>query len=362
VFLKINNALDFEVIDKATFDNPQVIAYAGLISSLGQEDEEGNLDEEDDGDDAADASEDQGDLSTNDAAFIFAPSMAGKKANADEHDYTYWRVNGQGKIIKKLPIKTLASVWNINQIIDVGESLYLFGPANEGKYYDQTIKGGDLEAMKWKLFQMCKITNSKVEYVTSTNLDEFESKLMAPPSQKKSPSYHGKKFHFTTAASYKDGSILICGQNYQMVTQNKVKVKSYRDVMMFNFDPSGKLKAQYGVRREENNKYAKMAPTDQKIDAGANAVYWTVMEMDGIRTEREGKFKTIKALIYPSVARIDIATGTIGDFVQFGTVGGKPTYYLHNRIPVLVADANSVVFLGTSRSGKTLWFGKVILE
>jgi hypothetical protein len=87
------------------------------------------------------------------------------------------------------------------------------------------------------------------------------------------------------------------------------------------------------------------------------------MEMDGIRTEREGKFKSVKALLYPSVARIDASSGKIGDFVQFGTVDGKPTYYLHNRIPVLpISTENSIVYLGTNKSGKTLWFGKVVLE
>ena len=223
--------------------------------------------------------------------------------------------------------------------------------------------GADTEGMKWKLFQLAKITGSKLEYLTTTDLDEFEAKLKTPPSQKKTPSYRGKRFHFTTAAVYKDGSIVICGQNFQKEKRQNVTFKSYRDVVTFYFDSQGKLKAQYGVRREENNKYARMAPTVQIISEGQSTIYWTVMEMDGVRTEKEGKYKAVKALIYPNVARIEPGTGDISDFVAFGTVDGKPQYYLHNGNPILpIPGDNSIVFLGADKPGKTLWFGKVVLE
>lgn len=364
IFLKIDNALNFTVTDKAAFEDPQVVADAFLISRYDAEQEEGNLDEEDDGSDGAEESDDQGDLSTSDAGFVFAPSMLGKRKDSDPHQYTFWRVTGEGKIVQKTSITAKASVWNINQAIDTGESLYIFGPGNEGKFYDQTIKGAqDLESMKWKLFQLVKITKGTVEYVTVTDLDEFEAKLKTPPSQKRSPSYRGKKFHFTTADLYHDGSIIISGQNYSWVTQNKVKRKSYKDVMTFYFDAAGSLKSQFGVRREENNSYAKMAPAAQRLNIGNASIYWTIMEMDGIRTEREGKYKAVKALIYPSVARIDPTSGDIGDFVQFGLEDGKPHYYLHNGNPILpMSQENAIVYLGVDKPGKVLWFGKVVLD
>lgn len=145
--------------------------------------------------------------------------------------------------------------------------------------------------------------------------------------------------------------------------KQNVQIKSYRDVVSFYFGVDGKLIAQYGVRREENNKWAKMAPTEQLVVNGQNTIYWTIYEMDGIRTEREGKFKSVKAKKYPNVARIDPKTGDISDFVAFGTVDGKPTYYLHNQMPVLKITAdNAIVYMGTNDSGKTLWFGKVVMD
>ncbi|HZX74822.1 MAG TPA: hypothetical protein VFE57_10390, partial [Cyclobacteriaceae bacterium] len=312
-------------------------------------------------------SDDQGDISNSDGGIVFASSLRGKKGNADPHDYTFWRINSDGKLVEKTAIKTKASVWNINQAITTGTSIYLMGPANEDKFYDQVIKSGaqDLEGMKWKNFQMTKLTGGKVDYTTLTTLDDFEAKLNAPPSQKKSPSYSGKKFHFTTANVSPDGSIMICGQNYNMTKKapRAPKTKSYTDVMMFYFDNAGMLKAQYGVRREENNKYAKLAPAMQEIIDGKSYKYWGIWEMDGIREEREGKVKAVKALLYPSISRIDSKTGGISDFVQFGLVNGKPTYYLHNAYPYLpMTSENAIVYLGVNKPGKILWFAKVNLE
>lgn len=222
VLLKIKPTLEFEVVDKFKFDTPQAIAAATLITSVEtSEYDDSGLDEEDEGNEADDT-DDQGDLSTNQPGLIFANSSAGKKAKADAHDYTFIRLSQDGKVLERIPFKTLASAWNINNIIAAGESIYLMGPANEGKYQDVGIPpGADLENMKWKLFQLGKFTAGKVEYVTTTDLDEFEAKLKTPPSQKKSPSYRGKRFHFSGAQLYHDGSIFISGQNY--VRQKKTK-------------------------------------------------------------------------------------------------------------------------------------------
>jgi hypothetical protein len=364
VILKIDKDLNVTVADKFAFDAPMSIVTTTLITNINNnEQDDSGLDEEDEGNEANDT-DDQGDLSTSDVGLVFATVPAGKKVKGDPHDYVFIHISQDGKVINRVPIKTAASAWNINQIITTGESIYMMGPANDGKYHSQGIPAGsDVEAMKWKLFQLAKITGSKVEYVTTTDLDEFEAKLKTPPSQKKTPSYRGKRFHFTAAEVASDGSMVICGQNFQKEKKQNVQIKSYRDVVTFYFDNVGKLKAQYGVRREENNKYARMAPTEQIISEGRNTIYWMVMEMDGIRTEREGKFKAVKALIYPNVARIDPASGDISDFVAFGTVDGKPQYYLHNGYPILqVTGDNAVVFLGADKPGKTLWFGKIVLE
>ncbi len=364
VTMKIDNTLAFTVQDKFSFDKPMVIAASTLITSVeNNEYDDSGLDEEDEGNEADDT-DDQGDLSTSQPGLIFAASSAGKKAKADPHDFTFIRLSQDGKVIDRVEMKTLASSWNINNIIAAGESIYMMGPANDGKYQDLGIPAGaDLENMKWKLFQLARITSGKVDYITTTDLEEFEAKLKTPPSQKKTPSYRGKRFHFSGAQLYHDGGIFISGQNYVREKKGNAQVKSYRDVVSFYFGKDGKLIAQYGVRREENNKYARMAPTQQLVVPGSNTIYWTIFEMDGVRTEKEGKFRSVKAKLYPNVARIDPATGTISDFVSFGTVDGKPQYYLHNQAPILrVEQDNAIVYMGTNQSGKTLWFGKIVMD
>jgi len=362
VVLKIDAQLNTTVTDRFSFTVPMAIAASYLITNISAEADDSGLDEEDEGNEANDT-DDQGDLSTSDVGLVFAASQLGKK-KSDPHDYTFVHISQDGKIVNRVDFKTGASAWHINQMVTTGESIYLMGPANEGKFHDAAIPmGADVEGMKWKLFQLARISGSKLDFITTTDLDEFEAKLKTPPSQKKTPSYRGKRFHFTTASVYHDGSIVVSGQNFVKEKKQNVQVKSYRDVVTFYFDNQGKLKAQYGVRREENNKYARMSPTMQIFTPGKQTIYWTVMEMDGIRTEREGKFKAVKALIYPNVARIDPGSGDISDFVAFGTEGGKPTYYLHNGNPILpIPGDNSIVFLGADKPGKTLWFGKVVLE
>ncbi len=363
-WMRVNKDLDFVVTEKKTFDKPQVVAAAYLIAVSGEDDEELSEDEAP-AEDGPEADDDQGNIATTDAAIVFAPSFNGGKTS-EPHDYTYWRVNNQGKILEVVPLKTAASIWNINQAIGSKDVIYLGGPSNDGKFFDNEItQGADLDSKKWKSFQLCKLVKGKVEYMTLTSLDDFEAKLMAPPSQKKSPSYRGKKFRYNTSGNYTDGSILACGQNYDWTTVNKQRVRQYKDVVMFYFDPKGQLKAQYGVRREENNKWAKSAPSAQDINIGKGGIYWTVYEMDGVKTEQEGKQKALKALLYPSVARIDPASAQISDFVQFGLVEGKPKYYLHFNpaFRILQIDAdNSITYLGADKPGKTLWFAKLVME
>jgi len=129
---------------------------------------------------------------------------------------------------------------------------------------------------------------------------------------------------------------------------------------MFHFGNDGALKAQYGIHREENNKYAEMAPAIQDVmwKKGSPSVYWMIAEIKGVKNESELKSKKIRVLSYPSIAKIDIASGNVGDFVPFG----QDQYYLHNEHPFLpTSNETKIVFFGENKGGKTLWFGRMPL-
>lgn len=271
-------------------------------------------------------------------------------------DFEYMRLSNEGKILNRAKFQVTGSDWSIEEAIVIGESIYLIGPANVGKELSTKVQvSASSGTPKYKLYQLAKITGNNVDYVTSTNMDDFEAKLKKPASQKKNPAYSGKRFAFDQASVAPDGSLFICGQNRNSKGE-------WADVLMFYFDNKGILKAQYGVRLEEVNKISQTMPTNQFINYTKENAYWTVLELLGVK-EEAGKSEAPKALIYPSIAKINLATGEINDFVKIGSVKDKPTYFLQNDFPFLVNPADgSQIYLGLNKKGNMFWFGKVSFE
>lgn len=329
-FIRIDKNLNFEVTDKITFDLNYGFFRAFLVPATGADvdDEKEDTDE---------------DISQSDVCFIFTASPFQKKE--DPHDYAMLRVSAQGKILNKVDFKVKANAWNIEKVVATKGSLYFVGPANEGKYQEE----------KYKFYQLLKMNNDKVEYCTLTDMDDFEAKLKKPASQKKNPAYKGKRFRIEEVNVGPDGSFFLCGQNF--------KEAEWQDVLMFYFDPTGVLKAQYGVRLDERNSDSERNHARMFIDFGKSSAYWTVWELVGFKEEKGNGESKPKSLIYPNIAKIDLGTGEIGEFVKFGTVKDKPTYFLQNKFPYLVnPDDGSIIYLGVDRSGDVLWFGKALLD
>ena len=66
----------------------------------------------------------------------------------------------------------------------------------------------------------------------------------------------------------------------------KIKVKdAYKDLVMFHFDTQGNLKAQYGIKRDKNNKWSKAILTPQEVSMSGDgkSMYWTYGELKGMR-------------------------------------------------------------------------------
>ncbi|MDP2388383.1 MAG: hypothetical protein Q8M29_18565 [Bacteroidota bacterium] len=333
--MKIDKNLKMEVIDKSTFTTYKSLSKSFIIpAEVQSNDDEATVNEED--------------ISESDMCFIFAGAPDKKNKDAAS-SYEMWRVSKEGKILMKTEFKVQASAWNIESVIAKNGSLYFVGPAND----EPSSKAPD--DIKWKYYQLAKFTKEKVDYITITNMDEFEAKLKKPASQKKNPAYKGKRFRFATANVSNDGSLFICGQNF--------KEAEFQDVLMFYFDNQGKLKAQYGVRLDEINSDSKARATRQYIDISGNAAYWTVLELSGFRKESGNGESSAKALIYPSIAKIDLGSAEINEFVKIGTVKDKPTYFLQNKFPFITNPAdNSLIYLGVDKRGDVMWFGKVAFE
>lgn len=324
----------------------------------------------------------------NDVLLLFAP-MGGKayKKSADPvaTNYTFVRVGKDGTVKERIAVTSKAGIFNGNMFVTIGNDVLIMGATGEktDDYFDEkfaapvNMRDEEVEKFKAKGFQIVKISNGKTEFVSNNTLEDFDKKSQSPPSQKKNPEYTGRKFKVADIKLLSNGDILLAGQKYTKAKGGGHVMKfgnlgsvgggngggpEYEDIIMMHFGGNGLLKASYGVRREENDKEAKTSPNNQLImeSKDGKSVYWTIMEMKGWRQEKELGESKYKFLMYPNVAKIDVANATIGDFVQMGQ--GKSDYYVNNKYPSLPIGKGQVVFLGENKSGKTLWFAKMPLD
>ena len=387
--LRFSKDLDLVADTPLSFDKPMTLVAVQKLDPKGEQEE--------DADDSADPEYDLG--------MVFAASpAAGKKLSDPATSYAFARVGADTKSKERVAFQSPNGAWVVNGMAQSPDgTLSIFGPANDeaDEYFSKyipsmaaspTIREPEEEKFKAKTFQLLQLKNGAVRYITSTPIDDFEKKLQTPPSQKRTPEYTGKRFKITGSTILPNGDLLIQGQSFKFdrgalgigaqktassgaglvgglaglagkggtsmaTTQN---LKEFQDLMMFHFDPQGHLRAQYGVRRQENNKFAKMGPAVQKLYPTANgsAVYWMVGEVTGVREMGGMESGTTKMLMYPAVARLDIAGAKLTDFAKFG----GEQYFLNNQLPVLPMAAGSVVFFGENKPGRTMWFGQMPLD
>jgi hypothetical protein len=318
---------------------------------------------------------------------VFAP-MGGKgfksMADPDAKNYSFIRINSDGKLKEKIPFKSKTGIFNGDMIVETNDGIYIIGATgdedSQKDYFNEKfsapfgMRDEEIEKFKAKGFQIVKISNGKAVYVTLNTLDDFDKKSQSPPSQKKKPEYTGRKFKVSTVKAMPNGDLMIAGQKYTKAKggghTNKLlggiasgpTGPQFEDIIMMHFSNDGTLRAAYGVRREENDKDAKSSPNNQLLWVAPDGkLYWTIMEMKGWRTEKELGESKYKFLLYPNVAVVDVQNAKIGDFVQFGQ--GKTDYYVNNKYPMMPLKGNSeIFFFGETKNGKTLWFSKMPLK
>ncbi|MEI6123739.1 MAG: hypothetical protein WCQ95_08925 [Bacteroidota bacterium] len=307
--------------------------------------------------------EDADNAAISELIFVFAPADYGKtNRDPDNTNYTYLRLDKDLNLTERIPFKSKAGYWNIDYILATDNAVYAFGPLASGKddYYNNLVG----KVSKYKSVQLMKVADKKIEYLTETTLDEFAAKLKTPPSQKRSPDYDGKKFDIINYKVFDNGDFMVVGQNFKLAqtvsttpgnfTVGQEREKQYNDIIAFHFDGKGVLKAQYGVDTKESNEYSKKNGTPQSMLMGKNPnnMYWVVQEIRGY----SDWFR--KILTYPRVAKVDMSAATLGDF----TALGDKEYYLDPKFPYLESEPGKLVFFGSNKPGKIIWFAKIDLE
>ncbi|MCB9234781.1 MAG: hypothetical protein H6581_24220 [Bacteroidia bacterium] len=387
--VKITPQMEVTYLDEIDFEFNQGINYSAVVTPNNE---------------PVNMIDDMYDISCGKWYLMLSPikTMIGAKyATKDPSNHTLLIINSDGSLSKQIPFKAPTSGFVVEDIVAAngGDDAYIYGPAKEDAFVNMLQPTNspltyreEVKDIKYKDFQILKIHQEKVEYIQSTNLDDFEAKAVTPPSQKKTPVYQGKNTAKSRAQITPDGQLFITAQQY---TTKKVPdpedtnpadgvdmikvVDAYKDLILFHFAADGKLKAQYGVRRDFNNRHAKenVTPQDLFLSPDGKTLYWVYDEIQGFREGFSFNVSTLgglantksvlsksKLLTFPAVSRIDLASTQMTDFVNLGqNAEGKQEFYTHPAIGAqLSGDRNFITFVGEDKQGKRLWLGRMPLK
>jgi len=345
-FLKFNNDLDVIKDLEIKFDYPQ-----GLVNSLTITDKDENLIE---------------------LVYLFAPVDEGTP-DPEKNRYTFIRLNSKLEIIDNIPVKSNSAFWAVNEIV-VGnnpDEFIIYGPCYDVKdKYFEVLTDVEIEKTKFDAFQVMKISDHKIAYITKTNFDEFEAKNHTPPNQKKAPEYKGKKFELDEALVLENGDLLIVGQNwggkFNAISGNREL--AYKDIIGFHFSNTGTLRSQFGIDTKENNGDF---PTPQIVFESNNKenVYWIIQEVKGEKGKGIGfqlagmselsSLLKKRLLTYPTLGKINLKSSNISEFKVYG--GEK--YFSDNNFPYIrIPNENKITMFGADKSGNTIWFARIRID
>ena len=337
-----------------------------------------------------------GSLAEGELAIVFSPisnMMTKKAANPNPGEHTVVFVDHNAAVLSRVDVSAPTSGWLINDMIKFPDGeIIAFGPAKEEKYVNTlkptnspyTYKSNTSES-KWKSYQIMKIVDGELAWINSVTLDEMELMYKKPPSQKKSPDYSGKRFDVAQVVLTPSKDFMIAGQLYKWKDINQdvngdgsnEKVgrrKEFQDIIMFQFGEDGIMKAQYGIRRDNNNQYAKemFAPQDLFISNDGTAIYWIYGEIDGFRkgwgnmTVNDELVTLVKRkmLFYSTVSIVDVENASLTDFYAIGTdEKGKQKYYTNPEYPYFLSPEGTYLnFVGEDKKGKEIWVGRMLFE
>lgn len=388
--VKISPDLKVEYLEKISFDYNMGISFTQVITPNNEPTEMVG---------------DMHDIANGQWLIMFSPinTLYGKKFVNKENPgaHKVIQVNSDGTIYSQIGINAPSSGWVIEGAVAAndGKSIYIYGPAKDDTYVNKlkpinsplTIRE-NIRDIKYKNFQIMKITDGKEEYLSSTELSEFKEKSVIPPSQKQTPEYIGKNLEKSLLYVTPDGQLLIVGQKYTTKRiddpadtdssdgQAKIKVKDkFKDLLMFHFDAKGILKSTYGIRRDFNNQLAKSNPTPQNIylNQEGTKIYWVYNEIKGNRRGITlntdilgglGQISTVarkaKLLTFPAVSVVDLQKGSMSDFAYLGTnEKGNSEFFTFPGVPPQVSsDGKYLSFVGEDKSGKRLWLARMVLD
>ena len=376
--MSCDNEVNITTVDKIEFSFPQKIVFSAPLQ-----------------DDNSSVSND--DL-PRDWVVVFAPSgLYNKDSDPKPTNYTYVRISTKGKVIEKFNFDSPSNGWRVLGAYEKENSVFMYGSAitkNPTKDYSNEvfknlqmvattsasatekeeennsgsgILGGisaisslgskdngrtqeevdaPLDELKYTNIQIGKITNSKFEFISSPDIEEFEKKQAKPADQKKFITFDGKRFEINGINFSSAGDIFISGQDFA----NSKKGRIYKGVYMFQFEANGNLKRNYGVKLDQSKKSSMFNKSPLTSDmyiahnslreaSDKKSLYWFIKDVKSIREESNSSFvslstvrvKTTWTPLYQyEYGNINIANGELSEFKGFGDSEKKEFYLFQN--------------------------------
>ncbi|HEX7414155.1 MAG TPA: hypothetical protein VF411_08920 [Bacteroidia bacterium] len=328
---------------------------------------------------------------------IFAP-MGSFKDDRDPKptNYTYVRLSPQGKLVERFSFDSPSNGWRVLGAYEKDGSVFLYGSAitkdPSKKYFEKVLpfpmvpttsasaeekklaaaqpKGmisafgamgsmdfGQtqeeldvaLDDLKYTNFQIGKISNGKFDFISSPNIEEFEKKQAKPADQKKFVVFDGKKFVINGISFTSSGDIFISGQDFKKKKKDNDRI--FKGIYMFQFEPNGNLKKNYGVFIDQKKKSgffnkspltSDMIPTSNYIyeSGDGKSLYWLMRSAKSISKSSSSSSSwgtttttTIWTPLYGfDYGSINIANGELSKFKTFGDDEKRSFYLFKNTV------------------------------
>lgn len=395
--MSCDNQVNITTVDKLDFQYPQTVIFSAPL-----QDEQEDLDNDD---------------FPRDWIVVFAPcGMFKKDADPKPTNFTYVRLSSKGKILEKFNFDSPSNGWRIQGAYEKDGSVFLYGSAitknPADTYFDKMYSGKQmvattsasaaekaeanatggpgaagaisafssmgaqdlgqtqeavdvaLDELKYTNFQIGKVTNKKFDFLSSPDIDAFEAKQAKPTDQKKFVRFDGKKFVISGISFSSSGDIFISGQDFTKKDDKRI----YKGLYMFQFDPKGDLKKNYGVFIDQKKKsgfFNKSPLTSDMIiasnyiheSADGKSLYWLLKSAKSIHKETVTGWTTTTTTWTPlfgfDYGNINIGNGELGEFKTFGDEE-KRSFYLFKNTTSYKMGNYLYFFSETERGDKIL--------
>ncbi|MEO6734303.1 MAG: hypothetical protein ABIN01_23985 [Ferruginibacter sp.] len=376
-FMLLN--VNFDLDAKQTsikFDYPVSLVYSCSLPSLETED----VDEKADGA--------KGLFKDGKVLFIFAPDT---KKGVSAKKYTMVITDNDGNVTSRNDFDAPSGNMAIIEAVQKGSDLYLCAGSSKdadnlfsdeyGEYANiDNLAGGEnrkslayfKKAKDFKYFHLLKVKDGKLIWSTTTAIKDFKDKLKTPPNQKtKVRSYEGD--HFTVTASYiaPNGDIFISGQKRDMEMVGSSNIEwMFQDIICFQFDKNGNIKAQFGIDNINDDKKSTIYPVGQRFipsPMDKNNVYLELLEVKGVKayanfTAAVVGVKTSFPRFYPRIVKIN---STAAEITGITTLGLNKYYFsLLNGMQTVdrLNKDGYIIYVGEDTDGDDIWLGKYKYE